>query len=247
MEIDPALVVPDPSKSLRDGAIAPWNTPAYKHELDELTALAPDYDLPLDTPWSELNEAQRALVQDGVPARKFGGLRGFFAWLERRKYKMHIRVFLSRWRSTSVCTVCHGARLNPAALAYRVAGKNLPAWYSLRVADLSAEFDRLVGDRPTRGTPYAMLEHIRHRVRYLIDVGLGALSLDRTLRTVSAGEAQRIIMTSALGSSLVNVLYVLDEPSAGLHPAEYPASSRYLRDYAIAAIRSSWSITPKTC
>ena len=125
IDIDMDLVVPDPRKTLREGAIAPWNTPAYAHELEELLALAGDYDLPVDVPFAELTEPQRRLIEQGVPERKFGGLAGFFAWLERRKYKMHIRVFLSRWRSYRPCPACGGARLRPEALATRVGGQNI--------------------------------------------------------------------------------------------------------------------------
>ena len=103
------LIVPDRTKSIREGAIAPWNSPAYMHELDELMALADDYDIPVDVPFSELDERQVRLIAEGVPERKFGGLAGFFDWLQRRKYKMHIRVFLSRWRSYRTCPACGGA------------------------------------------------------------------------------------------------------------------------------------------
>ena len=115
--LDMELIVPDPGKSLREGAIAPWNSPAYAHELKELLALAKDYDLPVDVPFRELSERHRDLIVHGVPERKFGGLDGFFAWLERRKYKMHIRVFLSRWRSYRPCPACGGMRLRPEAFA----------------------------------------------------------------------------------------------------------------------------------
>ena len=123
--IDMDLIVPDPNKSLAEGAIAPWSTPAYEHESQELLALAPDYGIPTDVPFRELAPQHLALITRGVPERKFGGLEGFFAWLERRKYKMHIRVFLSRWRSARTCPSCNGARLRSEALAVRVAGKNL--------------------------------------------------------------------------------------------------------------------------
>ena len=123
VDIDMELVVPDVDKTLQEGAIAPWNTPAYAHELQELLALAPDYNLRVDVPYRELSEAERRLILEGVPERNFGGLRGFFAWLERRKYKMHLRVFLSRWRSYRTCPTCGGARLRPEALAVRVGGQ----------------------------------------------------------------------------------------------------------------------------
>ena len=218
--IDMDLVVPDPGKSLRDGAIAPWNTPAYAHELKELMALAGDYDLPLDVPFRALSAQQRELILHGVPERKFGGLTGFFAWLERRKYKMHIRVFLSRWRSFRPCPACGGTRLRPEALAARVGGKNLGEICAMKVRDAAAFFRDLRLPEWERQIGRMMLEQVQARLSYLELVGLGYLTLDRTLRTLSGGEARRVALTAALGSSLVNMLYVLDEPSIGLHPRD---------------------------
>ena len=220
IDIDMDLIVPDPSKSLRDGAIAPWNTPAYAHELKELLALARDYDLPVDVPFRELTAAQREVIVRGVPERKFGGLEGFFAWLERRKYKMHVRVFLSRWRSYRPCPACGGARLRPEALAARIGGKNLGEICAMKVRDAIAMFRDLDLPDYQRQVGRMMLDQVRARLSYLEAVGLGYLTLDRTLRTLSGGEARRVALTSALGSSLVNMLYVLDEPSIGLHPRD---------------------------
>ncbi len=220
VDLDMDLVVPDPSKSLRGGAIAPWNSPAYAHELAELLALAKDYEIPVDVPYSQLDERQRKLIHDGVPERNFGGLRGFFAWLERRKYKMHLRVFLSRWRSYLLCPECHGARLKPEALATRVRGKNFAEVLSLKVREALAFFDSLQLTPTEQRVGRVMLGPLRARLGYLDAVGLGYLTLDRTLRTLSGGEAQRVALTAALGSSLVNMLYVLDEPSIGLHPRD---------------------------
>ncbi|MEX2168160.1 MAG: excinuclease ABC subunit UvrA [Pirellulales bacterium] len=246
VETDMNLVIPDRTKSLRDGAVAPWNTPAYAHELEELLALAADYHLPVDVPFEQLTPEQVRLVIEGIPVRKFGGLNGFFRWLERRKYKMHLRVFLSRWRTYRVCPDCHGTRLNPEALAVQVAHQNFANVCAMKVDDSLRFFDRLATSGATgsasestgtaSGTlnPAPMLtEHqrqiaripldqIRHRLRYLVDVGVGYLSLDRRLRTLSDGEAQRVAMTATLGSNLVDMLYVLDEPSVGLHPADVP-------------------------
>ena len=215
--IDMDLVVPDASKSLAAGAVAPWNSPAYAHELEELLALAADYDLPVDVPFAALTEPQRAVLLHGVPERKFGGLEGFFAWLERRKYKMHIRVFLSRWRSYRPCPACGGARLRPEALATRIAGRNMAEICALQVREASAFFRDLSLPEWERTVGRVMLEQVRARLSYLEAVGLDYLTLDRTLRTLSGGEARRVALTSALGSSLVNMLYVLDEPSIGLH------------------------------
>ncbi|MGH7192043.1 MAG: excinuclease ABC subunit UvrA, partial [Candidatus Saccharimonadales bacterium] len=215
---DLGLVVPDERKSLREGAIAPWNTPAYSHELTELLALARDHELPVDVPYQQLDQRQRGLIFEGVAERNFGGLRGFFAWLERRKYKMHIRVFLSRWRSYRPCPACGGARLRPEALATRLAGKNIAELSGLKISE-AAEFFRSLELPPWQRTVgRMMLDQVRARLGYLQAVGLDYLTLDRPLRTLSGGEAQRVALTSALGSSLVNMLYVLDEPSIGLYP-----------------------------
>jgi excinuclease ABC subunit A len=220
IDIDLDLIVPDPRKSLREGAIAPWNSPAYAHELQELIALAGDYQIPLDVPFKNLTEPHLQLIREGVPERKFGGLRGFFDWLEKRKYKMHIRVFLSRWRSYRLCPACKGARIRPEALATQVGGKNIAEICGLKIRDALqfsrglqlADWQRFVGR--------TMLEQVQARLGFLESVGLGYLTLDRSLRTLSGGEAQRVSLTTALGSSLVNMLYVLDEPSVGLHPAD---------------------------
>ena len=220
IDTDMELVVPDPRKSLREGAIAPWNSPAYAHELEELLALAPDYGIPVDVPFDELSPEHVALITHGVPQRKFGGLDGFFAWLERRKYKMHIRVFLSRWRSYRPCPDCHGRRLRPDALATRVGGQNIAEVAAMKIRDALEFFRNLPLSDYQRQIGRMMLEQVTARLGYLEAVGLGYLTLDRTLRTLSGGEIRRVALTSALGSSLVNMLYVLDEPSIGLHPRD---------------------------
>jgi excinuclease ABC subunit A len=213
-------VVPDPSKSLREGAVAPWNSPSYAHELEELLALAADYKLRVDVPYAELTKDERRLIVEGVPERKFGGLNGFFRWLERRKYKMHLRVFLSRWRSYRLCPACGGARLRPEALAVRVAGHSFADVCRLKIADALRVIDEL--QLPAWQQPIArpLVADVRSRLAYLVEVGVGYLAIDRPLRTLSGGEAQRVALTTTLGSNLVDMLYVLDEPSVGLHPVD---------------------------
>ena len=233
IDVDMERVVPDPKKSLREGAVAPWNTPAYAHELEELLALADDYNLPVDLPYEELTEQQQAIVREGVPEREFGGLNGFFAWLERRKYKMHLRVFLSRWRSYYPCAKCAGKRLKPEALAVKIAGQSIADISALKICDALQWIDQVELTKWQSQVGRLLIEQVRARLEYLQRVGVGHLTLERPLRTLSGGESQRVTLTSALGSNLVGMLYVLDEPCAGLHQADIPRlvdSIRELRD-----------------
>ncbi|MEC9003423.1 MAG: excinuclease ABC subunit UvrA [Planctomycetota bacterium] len=220
VDIDMERVVPDPGKSLREGAIAPWNSPSYRHELDELLALADDYKLPVDIPYHELTASQRQLIQQGIPERDFGGLRGFFAWLERRKYKMHLRVFLSRWRSYRTCPSCNEKRLRPESLAFRIADRNIAELAAMKIDHLEKFLESLELDPWEAEVSALIRQQLQSRMQFLQSVGLGYLSLDRPLRTLSGGESQRVTLTTALGSSLVNMLYVMDEPSIGLHPRD---------------------------
>ncbi len=227
---DMELIVPDESKTIRDGAIAPWNSPAYEHERHELLALAEDYDLPVDVPFRELKQTHLKIIHEGIREREFGGLNGFFAWLEKRKYKMHLRVFLSRWRSYRQCTHCHGDRLNAEALATSIGGLNIAEICQMKIRDVIAFFDKLDLSEWQFNVGKLILEQVRGRLYYLDKVGLGYLTLDRTLRTLSGGESQRVSLTTALGSSLVNMLYVLDEPSVGLHPRDVEQLSTAILD-----------------
>ena len=220
IDVDMELVVPDPRKTVREGAIAPWTTPAYSHELEELLELADDYGLPVDVPFCELSVEHLELIVGGVAERKFGGLDGFFAWLEGRKYKMHVRVFLSRWRSYRPCPACGGARLRPEALTSQVGGRNIAEVAGMKIEEAAEFFRNLELSEWERQVGRMMLEQVAARLGYLEAVGLGYLTLNRTMRTLSGGEIRRVVLTSALGSSLVNMLYVLDEPSIGLHPRD---------------------------
>ena len=220
IDLDMDLVVPDRTKSLRAGAIAPWNTPAYEHELRELIELADDYNVRLDVPFEELSDEELRVITAGVPERDFGGLDGFFAWLDRRKYKMHIRVFASRWRSRRRCQTCGGSRLRPEALATRIGDKNVAEISAMKIADARRFIAQLVLSDWERTVGRMMLDQVVARLSYLESVGVGYLTLDRAAGTLSGGEAQRVAMAGALGSSLVNTLYVFDEPSAGLHAAD---------------------------
>ncbi|MCU0707043.1 MAG: excinuclease ABC subunit UvrA [Pirellula sp.] len=223
--IDLDKVIPDRGLSLREGAIGPWRTPSYSHELEELLSLARDYELPVDIPVSRLTAAHWSIIQHGVPERDFGGLDGFFAWLERKKYKMHVRAFLARWRTYSQCPECKGARLSPDALAYQYGGRHFSDWCDQEVSALRMAIESMKEKMSEEVVedPIALrtaLREVESRLQFLEEVGLGYLSLNRTMHTLSGGEAQRVQLTTLLGSDLVDMLYVLDEPTVGLHPCD---------------------------
>jgi excinuclease ABC subunit A len=222
MEIDPHLVVPDPRLSVADGCIRPFQTNFYRECHDDLLRFLRRRGLPADRAWAALDEETRRLIWEGEPGgrtqwkRKWYGIRGFFDWLEGRTYRMHVRVFLSRYRRYSACGDCQGARLKPEALLFRVGGKTLPEIEAMPLADADAFFAGWRSPQADAATDL-LLGEIRARLRFLVDVGLGYLTLGRQSRTLSGGEAQRVGLATALGSSLTSTLYVLDEPSVGLH------------------------------
>ena len=218
IDIDPELIVPEPSLSIRDGAVKPWGTlEEAKPEFMDLIDFCRETGIPEDIPFQSLSEKHRRAIMDGDTT--FYGVRGFFRWLERKTYKMPVRVFLSRYRSYDVCPSCDGARFKNETLLYRLDGKTIAEIYAENVHWCLDFFDRLAvpeGDEAA----HMVLEAVTSRLRYLKDVGLGYLTLDRQSRTLSGGEVQRVSLAAALGSSLVNTLYILDEPSIGLHPSD---------------------------
>ncbi len=264
--VDYDLVVPDARKSLKAGAIKPIQTPSYNEIQVELLKFAKRRGIPVDTPWSDLTEAQRQWVLEGEGDWDEGvwyGVRRFFDWLESKAYKMHIRVLLSKYRAYTPCQTCGGARLKPASLWWRVGsvdaaeqalagrtrfvpvGATLPAerfeqlpglniqdvmqlplarcgefFKNLRGGELFQAAGKDEDDARVDEAGQLLLDEIRARLRYLCEVGLDYLTLDRQSRTLSGGEVQRINLTTALGTSLVNTLFVLDEPSTGLHPRD---------------------------
>jgi excinuclease ABC subunit A len=218
-ELDLARIVPDASKTIRKGAIAPWTMPAYRPYLEGLLADATTLGIPVDVPFNRLEAEQVRRVVEGVPGTRFLGIEGFIRALERKTYKLHVRVFLSRWRRYRTCPGCHSTRLRPEALAVRIEGRNIAELSALPIRQSLA---LLAGLASLRAHPVAagLLTQVEDRLRYLSDIGLEYLTLDRSARSLSAGELQRVVLTKALGSGLVNTLYVLDEPSVGLHPRE---------------------------
>ncbi|HET7669637.1 MAG TPA: excinuclease ABC subunit UvrA, partial [Burkholderiales bacterium] len=227
--VDFGLVVPDESKTLREGAVRPWQSPSFKECQDDLEKYAKKRKMPLDVPFRDLTEEQKLWVLEGEPEwvswRKswpgvWYGVRRFFKWLESKAYKMHIRVLLSKYRAYTECESCHGTRLKPDSLLWRLDGKSVHELMLMSVSDVRSFFEKISLPAPMDEAADLLLTEVRTRLGYLCEVGLGYLTLDRQSRTLSGGEVQRINLTTALGTSLVNTLFVLDEPSIGLHPRD---------------------------
>ncbi|MDE3179794.1 MAG: excinuclease ABC subunit A, partial [Acidobacteriota bacterium] len=216
--LDLALVVPDQNKSLSEGAVDPWTKPRYRDFFAAMKRLARSHDVRVDVPYKELSEAEKLWVMDGDGS--FPGIRGFFQHLERKKYKLHIRVFLSRYRGYTLCPDCKGGRLRSSAMNVLIGGKNITAVCSLSIREARAFFAELSLSPAQRAAADQLLEEISSRLRFLDEVGLEYLTLDRLASTLSGGESQRIQLATSLGSNLVGALYVLDEPSIGLHPRD---------------------------
>jgi len=213
--IDMDAIIPDKEKSLSGGAIAPWNSPTYCTMLEDLKKAASKYSIPLHTPFSKLTKKQVTLLLEGT--RDFCGIRDFFAWLEQKKYKMHIRVFLSKYRGYSLCTVCNGKRLKNQAMNVLINKKNISDICAMTISEAYHFFESFQPTDYEKNVAHLLLQEIKKRLDYMIKVGLEYLTLDRITRTLSGGEAQRVNLTTSIGSSLVNTLYILDEPSIGLH------------------------------
>lgn len=216
--IDEDLVVPDKTKSLAEGAIAPWNTPTHRELLLELLRAAPRHGIDVTAPYERLSAEQRRLIWEGIDG--YPGINGFFSWLDGRRYKIGVRVFLSRYRGYVQCPDCRGSRLRPEALYVRVAGQTIADVTRMTLAEARKFFDRLSVTPFEQQVAGQILRELRNRLSYLDDVGLGYLTLDRRTATLSGGEYQRINLATALGAKLVGTLYVLDEPTIGLHPRD---------------------------
>jgi excinuclease ABC subunit A len=215
IELDMGLVVPDPSLSINQGAIEPWSKPHYRAQLADLKRAARKSGIHLDVPWKDLSDDERKFVVEGDG--DFEGVRGFFRWLERKKYKVHVRVFLSRYRGYLACPDCGGARLRREARNVRIGGRTVDEVSALTVDAARQFFTDLQLSEKESAVADKVLKEIQKRLSFLSDVGLDYLSLDRLSSTLSGGESQRINLATSLGSALVGTLYVLDEPSIGLH------------------------------
>lgn len=228
VDFDLDLIVPDKRKSLDGGAIEPWTRPKYRPYQTELRKAAKQYAIPLDLPWNELSGEQQEVVLRGKGS--FCGVYGFFAQLERKKYKLHVRVMLSKYRGYALCPECQGTRLRPEARAVTIAGRNICQATALTIADAARFFSGLQLSRSQQEIAGSVLIEIQQRLQFLEAVGLDYISLDRLASSLSGGESQRIQLATSLGSRLVGALYVLDEPSIGLHPRDTGKLIRILEE-----------------
>ena len=219
LEYDESLIIPDRRRSIAEGAIDPWTKPRYETRRKLLRDAAKKLGAPIDVPWSKLKKTvQRELLHGKVG--RFTGIFPFLKGLEEKRYKQYIRVFLRQYQLAKTCPACGGARLNQDALAVQVAGETIATVASWPVEQLASWVEGLRLGAFQQQIAQLIVAQLRSRVSFLCDVGLGYLALDRQTRTLSGGEAQRISLSNALGAELVDTLYVLDEPSIGLHPRD---------------------------
>ncbi len=226
--LDMNLVIPNRQLSIAGGAIEPWTKPQYDSARKEVLQFCKQAEIPATVPFAELERGQQNAIIKGRDG--FDGVMGFFNWLDQKKYKLHVRVFLSKYRGYTVCGECGGSRLREAARQVHVGGKTLPEVCSMTAASCGEFFDRLDLSESESKVAERLLAEIRNRLKFLIDIGLEYLSLDRLASTLSGGEAQRIQLATNLGSSLVGALYVLDEPSIGLHSRDNQRLIRILQN-----------------
>src|SRR5216684_632219 len=228
IDFDLDRVIPDKTKTLGEGAVEPWTKPKYRPLFTEMKRFAKQAGIPWDVPWAELDSEQQRLLVEGEGS--FLGVRGFFTYLERKKYKLHVRVFLSRYRGYSQCSECRGARLRLEARQVRINGRNICEICAMTVEETARFFSQVQLSAQEADIADKLIEEIRERLRFLNDVGLEYLTLDRLSSTLSGGEAQRIQLATSLGSRLVGTLYVLDEPSIGLHSRDTHRLIKILHD-----------------
>jgi excinuclease ABC subunit A len=232
LRYDEALVVPDPARSLSDGAVEPWSHPSGRRHQKRLLQAAKARGVDTSAPYGQLPAADRQWIYDGGDG--FPGIQGFFEEVESYRYKLHVRVFLSRYRSPFSCPRCEGRRLRPEALAVRVGGLDIAELSGRTVEELVGFVDALPLTPWEQAVARDVLKHLRAKLGFLLRVGLGYLTLARQTRTLSGGEAQRINLANQLGSQLVGTLYVLDEPSIGLHARDTARLAELCRELAAA-------------
>jgi excinuclease ABC subunit A len=222
--LDLDLVIPNKELSLEEGAVEAFTKPQFDWWMPKLRAFAKREGMPLDVPYWQLTEQQKQWIINGKG--DFPGIHKVFGWLEEKKYKMHVRVFLAKYRGYTRCTECKGGRLRKEAQCVKIGGQSLPEICALAIKDATVFFAELQLNAEQRAIADRVLNEIKQRLKFLVDVGLDYLTMDRLASTLSGGEAQRIQLATNLGASLVGALYVLDEPSIGLHPRD---SARLIR------------------
>ena len=228
IDFDPNLIIPDKSKTLAEGAIAPWTTTKYRPHHGEMIRAAKVANIPTNAPWYELTPWQQRFIEEGDDS--YPGIQGFFRALERKKYKLHVRVFLSKYRGYALCPDCRGQRLRAEARAVLINNQNICETSALTIADAQTFFDNLQLSSAQLEVAGKILEEVRQRIHFLHQVGLDYLTLDRLSSTLSGGESQRIQLATSLGSRLVGALYVLDEPSIGLHTRDTAKLIHIMKD-----------------
>ncbi len=228
IDFDLNLILPDKSKTLDEGAVDPWMRPKYRTYHSELRRAAREHGIPLDVPWFDLTAEQQTFVLDGHGA--FLGVHGFFELMERKKYKLHVRVMLSKYRGYARCPECKGERLRAEARAVEIDGRNICQSAALTIAAAHQFFSALTLTPAQHEIAGSILKEVQQRLQFLDSVGLDYLTLDRMASTLSGGEAQRIQLATSLGSQLVGALYVLDEPSIGLHTRDTAKLIRILEE-----------------
>src|SRR5688572_28863970 len=226
--LDLDLVIPNPGLSLKDGAIEPWTKPQHEWAMAELKQFCRAEKISITVPFNQLSRSDQHAVIEG--RRDFGGVRGFFDWMETKKYKLHVRVFLSKYRGYTLCPDCKGGRLRQEARDVKVSDRTLAEICAMSIREAANFFDSLELSTEQTAIADRILFEVRRRLRFLVEVGLDYLTLDRLASTLSGGEAQRIQLATNLGSSLVGALYVLDEPSIGLHPRDNDRLIRLLKN-----------------
>jgi excinuclease ABC subunit A len=215
LKLDPDLVIPNPEKSLAEGVVEPLTKPSHQPRMRKLLESAEEYGVDTHKPFSQLSKKSKDLVFQGMGS--FNGVNGFFKYLERKSYKMHVRVFLSKYRSAFDCDVCGGSRLKKEALWVRIGGKSISELSDLSIDKLRDFFNKLELSEYEGQIADEILKQIRSRIDFLLKVGLEYLTLSRLAKTLSGGEAQRVNLACQLGSTLTETLYIMDEPSIGLH------------------------------
>ncbi|MFQ5736782.1 MAG: excinuclease ABC subunit UvrA [Thermodesulfobacteriota bacterium] len=227
LNYDPDKILPDKGLSLEEGAVEPWTKPAYRWWYEELERYAPEYGIDLTRPFEALSKREKRLVFEGT--KDFDGIDAFFSYLDTRKYKLHIKVFTSRYKGQTPCRACGGTRLKKEALCVTVGGRNIAEASSMTIKEAGRFFSTLKLTRFEKEVSRELMKQLCAKLDFLRQVGLGYITLDRLTRTLSGGEAQRVTLATQIASSLCGVLYILDEPSIGLHPVDIEMLTRQIK------------------